>query len=657
MIVELGHFALILAACIAVLQAVVPLVGAHRGWQGWMAFAEPAATSQFILVGFSFAALTWAFVVSDFSVELVYLNSNSAKPLIYKISGVWGNHEGSMLLWVLILSLYGAAAAWFGGNLPETLRARVLAVQAAVLVAFHAFILFTSNPFLRLDVAPIDGRDLNPLLQDPGLAFHPPFLYLGYVGLSMTFSFAVAALIEGRVDAAWGRWVRPWTLAAWIFLTIGIALGSWWAYYELGWGGFWFWDPVENASFMPWLLAAALLHCAIVVEKREALKSWTVLLAILAFGFSLLGAFIVRSGVITSVHAFANDPERGVYLLAILFLFTGGALTLFAARGQALEARGVFSAVSRESALVLNNVLLSVAAFVVFVGTIWPLVAEMAFGRKLSVGAPFFDAAFTPFMVALALVLPIGSVLAWKRGSLSRSWAIMRPAAVLAVALGALAFALQTGRTALGPVGVALGAWVIGGAMLDLWARTGREGAGARLGRLGRLPRADWGKAVAHAGLGVVVFAVAAHLAWMQEDIRVAKTGDRFAVGAYEIELREVAEVEGPNYVSQRAEVGVWRGDRLVAVVHPEKRFYPVAGMPTTEAGIDNGLTRDVYVVIGDAQAEGGWAMRTYVKPFSNWIWGGAILMALGGLLSLSDRRLRVAAGAGRAPAVQVAAE
>ena len=657
MIVELGHFALILAACIAVLQAVVPLVGAHRGWQGWMAFAEPAATSQFILVGFSFAALTWAFVVSDFSVELVYLNSNSAKPLIYKISGVWGNHEGSMLLWVLILSLYGAAAAWFGGNLPETLRARVLAVQAAVLVAFHAFILFTSNPFLRLDVAPIDGRDLNPLLQDPGLAFHPPFLYLGYVGLSMTFSFAVAALIEGRVDAAWGRWVRPWTLAAWIFLTIGIALGSWWAYYELGWGGFWFWDPVENASFMPWLLAAALLHCAIVVEKREALKSWTVLLAILAFGFSLLGAFIVRSGVITSVHAFANDPERGVYLLAILFLFTGGALTLFAARGQALEARGVFSAVSRESALVLNNVLLSVAAFVVFVGTIWPLVAEMAFGRKLSVGAPFFDAAFTPFMVALALVLPIGSVLAWKRGSLSRSWAIMRPAAVLAVALGALAFALQTGRTALGPVGVALGAWVIGGAMLDLWARTGREGAGARLGRLGRLPRADWGKAVAHAGLGVVVFAVAAHLAWMQEDIRVAKAGDRFAVGAYEIELREVAEVEGPNYVSQRAEVGVWRGDRLVAVVHPEKRFYPVAGMPTTEAGIDNGLTRDVYVVIGDAQAEGGWAMRTYVKPFSNWIWGGAILMALGGLLSLSDRRLRVAAGAGRAPAVQVAAE
>jgi cytochrome c-type biogenesis protein CcmF len=657
MIIELGHFALILAACIAVLQMVVPLVGAHKGWRGWMAFAEPAATSQLILVGFSFAALTWAFVVSDFSVEIVYLNSNSAKPLIYKISGVWGNHEGSMLLWVLILALFGAAAAWFGGNLPDSLRARVLAVQGSVGVAFYIFIIFTSNPFVRLDVPPIDGRDLNPLLQDPGLAFHPPFLYLGYVGLSMAYSFAVAALLEGRVDAAWGRWVRPWTLAAWVFLTVGIALGSWWAYYELGWGGFWFWDPVENASFMPWLLAAALLHCAIVVEKREALKSWTILLAILAFGFSLLGAFIVRSGVITSVHAFANDPERGVYLLVILAVYTGGALTLFAARAQVLEAKGVFSAVSRESALVLNNVLLSVAAFVVFVGTIWPLVAEMALGRKLSVGAPFFDAAFTPFMVLLALALPFGSVLAWKRGSLGRAWGLLWPAAVLAVALGGLAFAMQTGRTALGPVGVALGVWVIAGSALDLWARTGRDVLTVRMGRLTRLPRADWGKSVAHAGLGVSIFAVATHLAWMEEDIRVAQVGERFAVGAYEVELRSVEEVDGPNYLSQRAEMAVWRGDREVAVVHPEKRFYPVAGMPTTEAGIDNGITRDLYLVIGDAQASGGYAVRTYIKPFSNWIWGGAILMALGGLLSLSDRRLRVAAGAGRVQAAAVAAE
>jgi cytochrome c-type biogenesis protein CcmF len=658
MIIELGHFALILAACIAVLQMVVPLVGAHKGWRGWMAFAEPAATSQLILVGFSFAALTYAFVVSDFSVELVYLNSNSAKPLIYKISGVWGNHEGSMLLWVLILALFGAAAAWFGGNLPETLRARVLAVQASVLVAFYIFVIFTSNPFLRLDIAPIDGRDLNPLLQDPGLAFHPPFLYLGYVGLSMSYSFAVAALLEGRVDAAWGRWVRPWTLAAWVFLTIGIALGSWWAYYELGWGGFWFWDPVENASFMPWLLAAALLHCAIVVEKREALKSWTILLAILAFGFSLLGAFIVRSGVITSVHAFANDPERGVYLLIILAVFTGGALTLYAARAPAMEAKGVFSAVSRESALVLNNVLLSVSAFVVFVGTLWPLIAELAFGRKLSVGAPFFDAAFTPFMVALALVLPIGSVLAWKRGSLARAWGLMWPAAVLAVALGGLAFAMQTGRTAMGPIGVALGVWVVAGAALDVWARTGRDGLSVRLGRLTRLPRADWGKAVAHAGMGVMITAVAGHLAWMEEDIRVAQVGERFAVGAYEVELRSVEEIEGPNFISERAEMAVWRDGREVAVVHPEKRFYPVAQMPTTEAGIDNGFLRDLYLVIGDRQADGGYAVRTYIKPLSNWIWGGAILMALGGLLSLSDRRLRVAAGAdkARAPAA-VAAE
>ncbi|HAW48000.1 MAG TPA: heme lyase NrfEFG subunit NrfE, partial [Roseovarius sp.] len=401
MIIELGHFSLILALFVACLQAAIPLIGAHRRWPGWMAVAEPAATAQFLLIAASFAALTYAFVTSDFSVRLVVLNSHTDKPLLYKITGVWGNHEGSMLLWVMIVALFGAAVAWFGDNLPPTLKARVLSVQALIGVAFLAFVLFTSNPFLRMAVPPFNGQDLNPLLQDPGLAFHPPFLYLGYVGLSMTFSFAVAALIEGRVDAAWGRWVRPWTLAAWVFLTIGIGLGSWWAYYELGWGGFWFWDPVENASFMPWLVAAALLHSAIVVEKREALKSWTILLAIIAFGFSMVGAFITRSGVLTSVHAFATDPERGVFLLAILAVFMLGALTLFAARAGAMQAKGVFGVVSRESALVLNNILLAVAAFVVFFGTLWPLVAEMAFDRKLSVGAPFFNAAFTPFMVAL----------------------------------------------------------------------------------------------------------------------------------------------------------------------------------------------------------------------------------------------------------------
>ena len=369
MITELGHFALILAFAVSVVQAIVPLIGAQKNWGGWMAVAEPAANAQFLLTAFSFTALMNAFITSDFSLRLVALNSHSAKPMLYKISGTWGNHEGSMLLWLLILTLFGAMLAWFGGGLPQGLRARALAVQSAIAAAFFAFILFTSNPFLRLAVPPFDGQDLNPLLQDPGLAFHPPFLYLGYVGLSMAFSFAVAALIEGRVDAAWGRWVRPWTLAAWVFLTIGIALGSWWAYYELGWGGFWFWDPVENASFMPWLLAAALVHSAIVVEKREALKSWTILLAILAFGFSLIGTFIVRSGLLTSVHAFANDPERGVFILLILAFFTGGALTLYAARAGTMQARGVFGMVSRESALVANNVLLAVSCFVVFFGT------------------------------------------------------------------------------------------------------------------------------------------------------------------------------------------------------------------------------------------------------------------------------------------------
>lgn len=651
MIVELGHFALILALMVALVQATLPLWGAHRGDARLMALAGPAAGLQLVLVAASFAALTWAFVVSDFSLAVVVSNSHTLKPMLYKISGVWGNHEGSLLLWVLILAIYGAAVAAFGGGLPERLKARVLAVQGLIGVAFLLFLLLTSNPFWRLAAPPLDGQDLNPLLQDPGLAFHPPFLYLGYVGLSMAFSFAVAALIEGRVDAAWGRWVRPWTLAAWIFLTVGIALGSWWAYYELGWGGFWFWDPVENASFMPWLLAAALLHSSIVVEKRESLKAWTILLAIMAFGFSLIGTFIVRSGVITSVHAFANDPERGVFILMILGLFTGGALILFALRAGALEARGVFSLVSRESALVANNILLSVAAFVVFIGTIWPLVGTMLLGRDLSVGEPFFNAAFTPFMVGLALILPVGAMLAWKRGSVERSLRGLVPALVLALALGALAFALQTGRSALGPVGLALGAWVVFGALTDLWARTGREGIGARLARLTRLPRADWGKATAHLGLGVTIFAVAAMNSWKIEDIRVVQEGETFPLGSYDVRLDRVEEVQGPNYVSTMGTMTVTRNGALVAVLQPEKRFYPVAQMPTTEAAIDYGFTRDLYLVLGDKQKSGGWAVRSYVEPFANWLWGGAILMALGGLLSLSDRRYRVAAGARRMPA------
>ncbi|MEP3055073.1 heme lyase CcmF/NrfE family subunit [Ascidiaceihabitans sp.] len=647
MITELGHFALLLAFVVAIVQTIVPLIGAHKRWASWMAVAEPAASAQFFLTAFSFAALTWAFVTSDFSLRLVVLNSHSAKPLLYKISGTWGNHEGSMLLWVLIVTLFGATAAWFGNNLPPTLRARVLAVQSAIAVAFFAFIIFTSNPFVRLGVPPFDGQDLNPLLQDPGLAFHPPFLYLGYVGLSMAFSFAVAALIEGRVDAAWGRWVRPWTLAAWVFLTIGIALGSWWAYYELGWGGFWFWDPVENASFMPWLLAAALLHSAIVVEKRESLKSWTILLAILAFGFSLIGTFIVRSGLLTSVHAFANDPERGVFILMILGFFMGGALLLFAFRASTMEAKGIFGVVSRESALVTNNVLLAVSCFVVFVGTMWPLVAEMFFDRKLSVGPPFFNMAFTPFMLVLGLVLPVGAMLPWKRGQLTRAMAPLKYAFLLAFAIGGLVWAMQTGRSLLGPIGVFLVAWLIMGSVVDLLSRTGR--GGDRFGRLLRLPRADWGKTVAHSGLGITMMGVAGLTAWQQEDIRVAQIGEPFNVGAYTLTLNGVEEFEGPNYLSTMGLVTLAQNGREIAQLRPEKRIYPVAQMPTTEAAIDYDLARDVYVVIGDPQAAGGWAIRTYIKPLTNWIWIGCALMALGGLLSLSDRRFRVAAGARKA--------
>jgi cytochrome c-type biogenesis protein CcmF len=657
MIVELGHFALILAFAVALLQSTLPLYGAARRDSRLMALADPAALAQLILVAAAFGALTYAFVVSDFSLRLVTLNSHTDKPMLYKVSGVWGNHEGSLLLWCLSLSLFGACAVWFGGNLPATLKARVLAVQGMIGAAFLAFMLFTSNPFLRLAVPPMNGDDLNPLLQDPGLAFHPPFLYLGYVGLSMAFSFAVAALIEGRVDAAWARWVRPWTLAAWVFLTIGIALGSWWAYYELGWGGFWFWDPVENASFMPWLIAAALLHSAIVVEKRESLKAWTILLAIIAFGFSLTGTFIVRSGVITSVHSFANDPERGVFILLILGVFMGGALTLFAFRAGVLEAKGMFATVSRESALLANNVLLAVSSFVVFIGTIWPLVAEMLWDRKLSVGEPFFNAAFTPFMVILAIILPIGAMMPWKRAEMSRSLRPLRGAFALAVALGLLVYALQSGKSALGPVGVVLGAWVILGAFADLWNRAGRGGLADRFGRLTRLARADWGKATAHSGLGVTIFAVAAMHAWAIEDIRVARLGETFPVGKYDVLLKDVKEVEGPNYLSTMAEMVVSRDGAEIVTLYPEKRVYPVQAMPTTEAAIDYGVTRDLYLVIGDPQEGGGFAVRAYVKPFANWLWIGAGLMALGGLLSLTDRRYRLAAGARRTVPVAQPAE
>ena len=652
MINEIGHFTLLLAFCVALLQATVPLFGAHKGRIDLMAISESAANLQFALLFASFGALTHAFITSDFSVKLVVLNSHSLKPMLYKITGVWGNHEGSMLLWVLILSLFGASASWFGANLPILLKTRVLAIQGAIGVAFLAFIIFTSNPFERVEIPPFDGQDLNPLLQDPGLAFHPPFLYLGYVGLSMAFSFAVAALIEGRIDAAWGRWVRPWTLAAWIFLTIGIALGSWWAYYELGWGGFWFWDPVENASFMPWLLAAALLHSAIVVEKRETLKSWTILLAILAFGFSLIGTFIVRSGVLTSVHAFANDPERGMFILIILGIFMGGALTLFSFRSSAMEARGVFSMVSRETALVSNNVLLAVSAFVVFFGTIWPLVAELFFDRKLSVGPPFFNAAFTPFMILLGLILPVGSNLPWKRANILNSSKKLIFVFILSICLAGLIWAIQTGKSLIGPVGVFLGAWIVMGTILDLFSKLGRS---ISLKRLIVLPRADFGKFFAHSGLGITMFAIAALTSWEKEDIRVVPVGGSWKIAAYELKLNSVENVRGPNYFSTMGIIAVSKDGQLLTVLRPEKRNYPVAQMPTTEAAIDYRLSRDLYVVLGDQQSDNSWTVRTYLKPFTNWIWGGCALMAVGGLLSLTDRRLRIAAGRRKVSVVEQA--
>ncbi len=648
MIVELGHFALILAFVVACLQTVLPLIGAQRNDSMLMAVAGPAATAQFLLIAVSFGALTYAFVTDDFSLRLVVDNSHTLKPMLYKVAGVWGNHEGSLLLWVLALSFYGATAHWFGGQLPARLKARVLAVQGAVAVAFLAFMLWTSNPFLRLEYPPMNGHDMNPLLQDPGLAFHPPFLYFGYVGLSMAFAFAVAALIEGRVDAAWGRWVRPWTLVAWLFLTIGITMGSLWAYYELGWGGFWFWDPVENASFMPWLVATALLHSAIVVEKRESLKAWTILLAILAFGFSLIGTFIVRSGVITSVHAFASDPTRGMFVLGILAVFVGGALTLFAARAGQLESKGVFAMVSRETGLVLNNLLLTVACFVVFIGTIWPLIAEILWSRAVSVGPPFFNAAFMPFMIALAVILPIGAVLPWKRADLGRA---MRPfvgALAVAIAAALLAYALTSGRSALGPLGVALAVWLVAGAVVDLMQRCGRGGLVQRLGRLTRLPRADWGKAVAHSGMGVTIFGIVALTSWAVEDIRVLKLGESFALGAYQVQLQGVRDVPGPNYTARVADMRVTKDGAEVAVMHPAKRTYPVAGMATTEAAIRPGVFGDIYLVVGDPQDGGGYAVRSYLKPFADWLWLGGLMMALGGVLSLTDRRYRVAAGARR---------
>ena len=646
MIPEIGHFALLLALVVAVVQGIVPLAGASRGQASWMALGRPAALLQFALIATAFLALTQAYVSSDFTVLNVAQNSHSAKPMLYKVTGVWGNHEGSMLLWVLILALFGAAVALFGQNLPPTLRARVLGVQAWIAVGFLAFTVFTSNPFERLFPPPIDGRDLNPLLQDPGLAFHPPMLYIGYVGFSMAFSFAIAALLEGRVDAAWARWVRPWTLVAWVSLTAGIALGSWWAYYELGWGGWWFWDPVENVSFMPWLLGTALLHSAIVVEKREALKVWTILLAILTFSLSLIGTFIVRSGLLTSVHAFATDPERGLFILLLLAIAIGGSLLLFALRAPALKAGGLFAPVSREGALVMNNLLLSTATATVLLGTLYPLFLDAVTGQTVSVGPPFFNKTFVPIMIPLVAIMAVGPLLAWKRADLPGALGRLKFAAALTAVAVLAALYLQSGGPVLALAGIAFAAWLFIGTLVE-WAervKLFKAPLAESLSRARRLPRAAYGMSLAHAGLAVAIAGMTASAAWKEEAVTVMQPGQSLELGGYSYRLEGVEALQGPNYRSDTATFTVTRDGEAVAVLTPEKRLYPVQNMPTTEAAIHTTGLADLYAVIGDPDGQGGWTVRIYHEPLVPWIWAGSLIMVLGGMVSLSDRRLRIGA-------------
>ncbi len=643
MIVEIGHFALILSLLAALVQGTLPLIGAQRGDAALIAIARPAAYLQLLLAVIAFAALTWAYVVSDFSVVNVALNSHTDKPMLYKISGVWGNHEGSILLWILILAVCGAAVAAFGRNLPDAFRARVLAIQALIGLGFIAFSLFTSNPFARLDPAPLNGQGLNPLLQDPGLAFHPPMLYLGYVGLSVAFSFAIAALIEGRVDPAWARWVRPWTLAAWSFLTAGIALGSWWAYYELGWGGWWFWDPVENASFMPWLAATALLHSAIVVEKRDTLKSWTILLAILAFSLSLLGTFLVRSGVLTSVHSFASDPARGVFILGFLVAVVGGSLALYAVRAPAMKPTGMFSPVSRETSLILNNLVLAVAAFVILFGTLYPLFAKEA-GYQVSVAAPFFNIVFPALMALLIPVMGLGPLLAWKRGNLREAARRLSPAIAVAVIAGLLV-AFTTRGPFWSSIGVGYGVWLTLAVLTELAGRIGLFRTPSQaLRRAAGLPRGAWGMTTAHLGIAVMIFGITVSSAWQREEITVIEPGDSVTVGHYRFVLDAVGPVRGPNYAAVRGTFSVYRDGQFIVRLYPETRKFSDPPQETTEAAIHPLFTGDLYAVIGHAQSDGRWGVRLYHKPLVSWIWAGALIMVFGGLISLSDRRLRVGA-------------
>jgi len=644
MITELGHVALILALPVALIQSVAPLLGAHRVDSRLMALGPAAAQLQFAFVAAAFGALIHAYLVSDFSVLNVVQNSHSAKPLLYKITGAWGNHEGSMLLWVLILTLFGMLVGTFGRTIPPALKARVLSVQGIISVGFLLFTLLTSNPFQRVADAPIDGLGMNPLLQDPGIAFHPPFLYLGYVGFSVVFAFAVAALLEGRVDSAWARWARPWILLAWSALTLGIAMGSWWAYYELGWGGWWFWDPVENASFMPWLLGTALLHSALVVEKRNALKKSTLLLAILTFSLSLVGTFLVRSGVLTSVHAFAQDPARGVFILVLLIILIGGSLLLYARRAAALAPGGGFSPISREGSLLLNNVLLITACGTVFLGTLYPLFSDVVGGAKLSVGAPYFNATFVPIMVPAVIAMAMGPLLPWKRGDLGavlrRLWIAF--AVCAAVALGTI---LLRGDAPVSAVlGLAVAAWLLAATLVGFAERIGlgRGSFAESCRRAFMLPRAAYGGLLAHGGLAVVVAGITAVSAWESEAITMLKPGESTDLAGYRFTLEEVQEIRGPNYEAQIATIRVHRGEDLFTVLLPEKRWYPIEGQDTTEAAIHTTGFGDLYAAIGDSDGRGAWTLRIYHKPLVPWIWAGAVLIVIGGLVSATDKRLRV---------------
>ena len=650
MIAEIGAFCLGLALCLSLAQAVLSALGAHRRSPVFSRAGEGAAYAAFVSLALSFAALIYAFVRSDFSVMNVAANSHTEKPMLYKVAGAWGSHEGSILLWCLMLTGYGALVAFFGKSLPQRLKSLVLSVQGVLGVLFLAYTTLASSPLARLAEAPVEGRSLNPLLQDPALAAHPPILYAGYVGFSVVFSFAVAALIEGRIDTAWARWVRPWTLAAWSLLTIGITLGAFWAYYELGWGGWWFWDPVENASFMPWLMGAALLHSAVVTEKRGALPGWTLFLALMGFTFSMLGGFLVRSGVLTSVHAFAVDPKRGILLLSILGVTAGTGFALFAWRAPKLKPGGVFAPISRESAMVLNNILLTAAAATVLLGTLYPLLAEAVGGDAVSVGPPYFNLTFVPLMAIVMLVTPLGPLLAWKRadakGAVQRLWA----AGAIAVVVALAGLALISPRHAVACLGLGAGAWLIVGALVEIAerAKLGRIAFGDAMRRLGGLPRGAWGMTLAHLGLGVFVLGATFETTWKVEAAEAIGVGGRVDFGAYHLTLDSVGTVDGPNYLAERGAMTIIGPGGVVACKPvPERRFFPAGGQTTSEVGICAKGLDHLYVVLGERRAtpEGqpAWLVRAYLNPWVRLIFFGPVLMALGGAISLSDRRLRMA--------------